>query len=124
MPKSNGEKLGRPPGGPAGFHKCPGGRWQGLGGAAWRAGVNAGDELLALNGDRIGGGLDSLLRRYAPGDEVELALFRDGALETLFLTLDPVSADHAIEIDENAGYRARELRRDWLGGFDVGNEDD
>ena len=99
-------------------------RYARLDGAAWRAGVNAGDELLALDGERIGGGLDSLLRRYTPGDEVELALFRDSALETLFLTLDPVLADHAIGIDESAGDRARELRRNWLGGFDVGDEDD
>ena len=93
-------------------------RYARLDGAAWRAGVNARDELLALDGNRIGGGLDTLLRRYAPGDEVELALFRDGALETLLLTLDPVLADHVIKIDENAEDHTRELRRDWLGGFD------
>ena len=93
-------------------------RYARLDGAAWRAGVNARDELLALDGNRIGGGLDTLLRRYAPGDEVELALFRDGALETLLLTLDPVLADHEIKIDENAEDHTRELRRDWLGGFD------
>ena len=98
-------------------------RYARLDGAGWRAGVNAGDELLALAGDRIGDGLDSLLRRYSPGDEVELVLFRDGALKTLSLTLDPILADHEIKIDENAGDQALELRRGWLGGFDEGNED-
>jgi len=98
-------------------------RYARLDGAGWRAGVNAGDELLALGGDRIGDGLDSLLRRYSPGEEVELVLFRDGALKTLSLTLDSILADHEIKIDENAGDQARELRRDWLGGFDEGDED-
>ena len=98
-------------------------RYPRLDGAGWRAGVNAGDELLALGGERIGDGLDSLLRRYSPGDEVELVLFRDGALKTLSLTLDPILADHEIKIDENADDQARELRRDWLGGSDEGDED-
>lgn len=93
-------------------------RYARLDSAAWRAGVNAGDELLALDGIRIGSGLDSLLRRYTPGDEVELALFRDGELKTLSLTLDPVLADHEINVDDVANERARRLRRDWLGGFD------
>ena len=98
-------------------------RYARLDGAGWRAGVNAGDELLALGGERIGDGLDSLLRRYSPGEEVELVLFRDGALKTFSLTLDPILADHEIKIDENAEDQARELRRDWLGGFDERDED-
>ena len=63
------------------------------------------------------------MRRYSPGEEVELVLFRDGALKTLPLTLDPILAEHEIKIDENAEDQVRELRRDWLGGFDEGNED-
>ena len=98
-------------------------RYARLDGAGWRAGVNAGDELLALGGDRIGDGLDSLLRRYSPGEEVELVLFRDGALKTLTLTFDPILANHEIDIDESAEVQARELRRDWLGGFDESDED-
>ena len=50
-------------------------------------------------------------------------LFRDGALKTLSLTLDPILADHEIKIDEIAEDQARELRRDWLGGFVEGDED-
>ena len=97
-------------------------RYARLDGAGWRAGVNAGDELLALGGYRIGDGLDSLLRRYSPGEEVELVLFRDGALKTLSLTLDPILADHEVKIDENAEDQARELRRNWLGGFEEADE--
>ncbi|MCG8414600.1 MAG: PDZ domain-containing protein [Pseudomonadales bacterium] len=97
-------------------------RYARLNEAAWNAGVNAGDELLAINGARIGGGLNDILRRYAPGDEIELALFRDGALRTLSLTLDPVLADHEITVDDLGDERARRLRRAWLGGFDEDEE--
>lgn len=97
-------------------------RFAELDGAAWRAGVNAGDELLALGGERIGSGMDALLRRYAPGDEVEIALFRDGALRTLPLTLDPVLADYEINVNEDADARTQDLRKDWLGGFEEEQE--
>ena len=87
-----------------------------LDGAAWRAGINAGDELMALNGVRIGSNLDALLRRYSPGDEVEFSLFRDGRLKTVPVTLSPVRGDFEIEVDEDAGEQATRLLSDWLGG--------
>lgn len=99
-------------------------RFAELDGAAWRAGVNAGDELLALGGERIGSGMDALLRRYAPGDEIEIALFRDGALKTLPLTLDPVLADYEISVEEEADNQALKLRKDWLGGFEEGDDEE
>lgn len=93
-----------------------------LNGAAWRAGVNAGDELLALDGVRIGSGLNTLLRRYQPNDSVELAFFRDGTLKSLTLTLDPVLADYEISVDEDAARRVNAQRREWLGGRDEDDE--
>jgi len=99
-------------------------RFPRLNGAAWQAGVNAGDELLALDGERIGSGLDNLLRRYGPGDEVELTLFRDGFLKTLDVTLAPIRADHEIDVDENADEPTRLLRTDWLGGFEEEADED
>ena len=93
-----------------------------LNGAAWRAGVNAGDELLALDGVQIGSGLNTLLRRYDPEDTVELALFRDGHLKTLGVTLDPALADHEIIVYEDAAQSRSQMRRDWLGGMDEGDE--
>lgn len=86
-----------------------------LDGAAWRAGINAGDELLALNGVRIGGNLDAILRRYSPGDEVEFTLFRDGLLKTLPVTLNPVRGDFEVEVNDDAGEEAQSLRTGWLG---------
>lgn len=89
-----------------------------LDGAGWNAGVNAGDELLALNGNRIGSVLPSLLRRYVPGEQIELTVFRDSKLKTLILTLDPLLAAHKIEQDESADGRVLELRKAWLGGYE------
>ncbi|MDP3518152.1 MAG: PDZ domain-containing protein [Pseudohongiella sp.] len=94
-----------------------------LDGAAWRAGINAGDELLALDGVRIGANLDALLRRFSPGDEVEFTLFRDGLLKTLPLTLDPVRGDHEIEVDDDARRQVRRARADWLGGAEEDGEE-
>ena len=91
-------------------------RYARLDGAAWRAGVNAGDELIALDGVRIGSGLNTLLRRYSPGDEVDLTLFRDGALKTLEVTLGPVLGGHEIAVQEDASQQVSRSRSDWLGG--------
>jgi len=91
-------------------------RYARLDSAAWQAGVNAGDELLAIDGRRISGGLNTLLRRYKPGDTIELTLFRDGMLETLHVTLDPILADYEINVDEATGSQAALLRSEWLDG--------
>lgn len=99
-------------------------RYARLDGAAWQAGVNAGDELLALDGVRIGSGLDAMLRRYSPGDEVELTLFRDGVLRTLTVALGPVRADHEINVNEDTGQSLAESRSEWLGGYDEETEED
>lgn len=85
-----------------------------LDGAAWRAGINAGDELLALDNIRIGGGLNDLLRRYSPGDQVEFTLFRDGQLKTVPVTLNPVRGDFEVNADEEASEALRKMRADWL----------
>jgi predicted metalloprotease with PDZ domain len=85
-----------------------------LDGAAWRAGINAGDELLALDNVRIGGGLNDLLRRYSPGDEVEFTLFRDGQLKTVPVTLNPVRGDFEVTEDEDASEALQRMRIDWL----------
>ena len=93
-----------------------------LDGAAWNAGINAGDELIALDGVQISNGLDVMLRRYSPGEEVEFTLFRDGILKTLPLTLNPVIGDFEVEVNEDAGETAAELRSGWLGGVEEDEE--
>ena len=58
-------------------------------GAAQRAGLSAGDVLVALDGLRItGSNLDALLSRYRPGDVVEVHAFRRDELRSVRLKLD------------------------------------
>ncbi|KVK99718.1 M61 family metallopeptidase [Burkholderia cepacia] len=59
------------------------------GGAAHRAGLSAGDTLIAVDGLRVTGtNLDALLARYRPGDKVEVHAFRRDELRTAKLKLD------------------------------------
>jgi predicted metalloprotease with PDZ domain len=58
--------------------------------AGWQAGVNAGDELVALDGFRVAGPewLNARLLEYQPGVEVGLTVFRRDELLTLMLRVD------------------------------------
>ncbi|HEX8692528.1 MAG TPA: PDZ domain-containing protein [Longimicrobium sp.] len=59
------------------------------GSAAWRAGVNAGDELVALDGMRIGGEtLVARLQEKPPGSRAQLTVFRRDELVTLSLEVE------------------------------------
>lgn len=59
------------------------------GGAAHRAGLSAGDTLIAIDGLRATGtNLDALIARYRPGDKVEVHAFRRDELRTAKLKLD------------------------------------
>jgi predicted metalloprotease with PDZ domain len=57
----------------------------------WAAGVNSGDEILALDGLRIGGGaeLAARVRDRTPGERVALALFRRDELLTVEVEVGP-----------------------------------
>jgi predicted metalloprotease with PDZ domain len=100
-------------------------RWVHLGGPAHDAGVNAGDTLLALDGARIAGvGLDDLLERHAPGSAVDLALFRDGRLRSLPVTLTRAVGDHEITRAEDVDEASAARRHAWLGGRDETEEEE
>jgi predicted metalloprotease with PDZ domain len=77
--------------------------------AAYAAGVNVGDELIAMDGYRIEpGSLDKYLERYDPGRDVTLLVVRRGKLEELSVTLgtEP-SEDFTIEVDPSASAAER-----------------
>ena len=64
------------------------------GGAAHRAGLSAGDILIALDGLRVGGALDTMLARYKVGDTVAVHAFRRDELMTFQVTLQGDRVPH------------------------------
>jgi predicted metalloprotease with PDZ domain len=87
------------------------------GGPAYRAGIYAGDELVALDGWKVtGANLQELLGKYAPGQEVTVHLFRRGELRTIEVTLGATPpGKYTISVIDGAGDKARALRQGWLG---------
>jgi predicted metalloprotease with PDZ domain len=90
------------------------------GGAAERAGVYAGDELLAVNGWRVRR-LDDAQQWLAPGEPLQLLLVRDQRLRTVVVAA-PDAADDAMPrtlslvLADKPTKAATALRRAWLTG--------
>lgn len=55
---------------------------------AWRLGMVAGDEVLAINGFRLTGSFSERLRQYEIGDKIELLMSRDGIMFSEDVTLE------------------------------------
>lgn len=88
------------------------------GGAAERAGVSAGDELLAVDGWRIRR-LDDALRVLRPGETGALLLSRDQRVMSLPLLLpreDEAAGTVSLAVDAKAPRPAAALRKAWLEG--------
>jgi predicted metalloprotease with PDZ domain len=87
-------------------------------GAAERAGLCAGDVIVAIDGLRVtGAGIDARLERCRPGQRLEVQAFRRDRLIAREVTLLPAPADTChLEIDAGASPAARRLRERWLGG--------
>jgi predicted metalloprotease with PDZ domain len=85
--------------------------------AASRAGVDAGDELLAVGGARVeGANLDATLRGRIAGEEVDLLLSRDGRILQRRATLEPPRVDRVkLRPDPDAPATARDTFARWLG---------
>jgi predicted metalloprotease with PDZ domain len=85
--------------------------------AAWRAGVDPGDEIVGVGGSRIEGtNLEAALRGRAAGDVVELVIARDGRLLTKQAMLDPQRHDRVkIVAQRDAPRAARDAFAAWLG---------
>jgi predicted metalloprotease with PDZ domain len=82
---------------------------------AQRAGLSAGDQLVAFDAVRAGG-LDALLASRAPGSVVEVHAFRRDELFRCEVRLEAAPADTAfLEIDAQAPATAQAARRAWLG---------
>jgi predicted metalloprotease with PDZ domain len=86
--------------------------------AAWRAGVDSGDEIIGVRDARVDGtSLEAALRGLAPGDVVDIVVARDGRLVTRRATLDPPRHDRVkIVAQRDALPAARAAFTSWLGG--------
>ena len=86
------------------------------GSPAETAGVNAGDEVLALDGIRLtAADFAERLRDYKPGDTVQLTVFRDNRLRQFRATLAPPAQDLSIEAMPAADAAQRQVFTGWLG---------
>jgi len=84
---------------------------------AWRAGIDAGDELLAVGGTRVEGtNLEASLRGRSAGDTVEVVVARDGRLLTKNAILDPPRQDRVkLVARADAPASVRGAFAAWLG---------
>jgi predicted metalloprotease with PDZ domain len=87
--------------------------------AAQKAGIDAGDEIVAVAGRRVENGkIDAALVGHGPGSTVEFVVARDGAMRTLQVTLDtPVQDRIKIGLAEGATPAQRNLLQAWLHGL-------
>jgi predicted metalloprotease with PDZ domain len=87
------------------------------GSAAQKAGLSAGDVLVAIDGLRVtGSNLDALLARYLPGAKVEVHAFRRDELRTAQVKLDgPDITRYKLSVTDNRT-SARNWRERWLAG--------
>ena len=86
-------------------------------GPAQRAGLSAGDALVALDGLKIDTTkLPKQLERRRPGERVEIHAFRRDELMRFELELAPAPRDTLrLSFDLMSGKKAEKLRRAWLG---------
>jgi predicted metalloprotease with PDZ domain len=85
-------------------------------GAAHRAGLSAGDTLVALDGLRVtGANLDGLLARYRAGEQVEVHAFHRDELRCFALKLDAPEISRYRLVASEARGSARKWRDAWLG---------
>ena len=84
---------------------------------AWRAGIAAGDEIIAVAGVRVdAANLDGVLRGRAAGQRVDVTLARNGCLALKEVTLDPPRLDRVrVVARADAPPVAREAFAAWLG---------
>ncbi len=85
------------------------------GGAAHRAGLSAGDVLVAIDGLRVtAGGLDGLLQRYRRGDTITVHAFRRDELMQFRVVLQPESAPQwRLQMKDKPAAGVR-LRNAWM----------
>jgi len=82
--------------------------------AAWHAGINVNDELIAINGNRIVE-IDKFLQHLLPGDMVQILVVRDGRLLEIPLTLqNHHKIKYQVEAVSEATFAQKSVYKKWL----------
>ena len=83
---------------------------------AFAAGIDIGDELVAIDGYRLTAGkLDEQLENYRPGEAAEFLVARRGEMMTIPLTFGRKPPDRwKLEVDPDADAEAAARRKAWL----------
>lgn len=86
------------------------------GSAAYLAGIDRNDELLALNGIRVRhSDLEARLLDFKPGDEVTLTIFRDDQLRQVEVTLQPSLPEYQVTRVKEPNELQKKIYCSWLG---------
>lgn len=86
------------------------------GSAAMKAGLDVGDELLAVAGRRVEDTLDVAMGRLEPGAKVTVIVSREGIVETREVVLDPpLPGEARLVPKDDASPAERALFDGWLG---------
>ena len=82
--------------------------------AAWDAGLNVKDEIIAINGERVDNALE-YIEKFEVNDEVEFLINRDGIIKYIKVKLKP-SSSKKFEIQqlENPTEKQRAVLEKWL----------
>lgn len=89
-------------------------------GPAYHAGVTAGDEIVAVNGLRVGGGstgsFSDILETIEPGQTVSLTVFRRDVLRSVEMTAaERPAGEWTIRRSPDASPEARAIYASWIG---------
>ncbi len=86
------------------------------GGAAHKAGIDPGDELVSVDGKRVESlSLDSQLSSKSPRDHVEATVARDGKMRTVTIALDGARLDKVKLVVKDDKPEQTTLRASWIG---------
>ncbi|MEN9560494.1 MAG: hypothetical protein RLZZ502_1705, partial [Pseudomonadota bacterium] len=85
------------------------------GSSAFTAGINVGDELIALNNYRINTSLTELQHLLHPGQELKLLIARDACIQNKIMLIQPLALDTACLLS-HASAHAEQLahKQQWL----------
>lgn len=82
---------------------------------AYQAGINHNDELIAINGFRVTGSIDSRLKQFEIGDSIEMLIARRGKLMRLKVEIGArVTESWKLRFESRPSKKQKAQRKGWL----------